>query len=57
MLGAALALACGVWTEDADFVGSCVAVWTTNRIEIFLKEQAKVIELKEWSFRSSLVLN
>src|SRR5215831_6970622 len=36
-LAAALGLACGVWTEDADFFGTGVAVWTTNRIEIFLK--------------------
>ena len=43
-LAAALALACPVWTEDADFFGTGVAVWTTNRIEIFLKEQVKSLE-------------
>jgi predicted nucleic acid-binding protein len=39
VLATALALACPVWTEDADFFGTGVAVWTTNRIEIFLREQ------------------
>ncbi|HSZ20131.1 MAG TPA: PIN domain-containing protein [Candidatus Acidoferrum sp.] len=41
ILAAALGLACPVWTEDADFFGTGVAVWTTNRIEIFLKAQSK----------------
>jgi predicted nucleic acid-binding protein len=44
VLATALALACPVWTEDEDFFGTGVAVWTTNRIEIFLKEQAKSLE-------------
>ena len=44
VLATALSLACGVWTEDADFFGTGIAVWTTNRIEIFLKEQAKLVE-------------
>ncbi|SRR5713226_4593425 len=47
VLATALALACGVWTEDADFFGTGIAVWTTNRIEIFLKEQAKSVESQE----------
>lgn len=47
VLAAALGLACGVWTEDADFFGTGIAVWTTNRIEIFLREQAKSIESQE----------
>ena len=37
VLASALALACGIWTEDADFFGTGVAVWTTSRIEIFLR--------------------
>ena len=41
VLATALGLACGLWSEDADFFGTGIAVWTTNRIEIFLKEQAK----------------
>ncbi|MGH9716200.1 MAG: PIN domain-containing protein [Candidatus Acidiferrales bacterium] len=36
-----------VWNEDADFFGTGIAVWTTNRIEIFLREQAKSIESQE----------
>ena len=40
-------LACAVWTEDADFSGTGVAVWTTNRIEIFLKGQAKSLESQD----------
>src|ERR1019366_5987781 len=44
ILATALAMACPVWTEDADFFGTGVAVWTTNRIEIFLQQQAKSLE-------------
>jgi predicted nucleic acid-binding protein len=44
VLASALALACGIWTEDADFFGTGVAVWTTSRIEIFLKSQRKANE-------------
>nr|WP_255779054.1 PIN domain-containing protein [Mycetohabitans sp. B8] len=25
-----------VWTEDADFFGTGVATWTTNRIQFYL---------------------
>jgi predicted nucleic acid-binding protein len=39
VLATALALACPIWTEDEDFFGTGVAAWTTNRIEIFLKQQ------------------
>lgn len=41
ILASALALSCAIWTEDADFFGTGVAVWTTNRIEIFLKSLIK----------------
>lgn len=41
ILATALALGCSLWTEDADFFGTGVAVWTTNRIELFLEEQVK----------------
>jgi len=47
VLATALGLACAVWTEDADFFGTGVAVWTTNRIEIFLKAQAQPLESQE----------
>ena len=44
VLATALGLACGVWTEDADFFGTGIAVWTTSSVEIFLKAQAKLLE-------------
>jgi predicted nucleic acid-binding protein len=47
VLATALGLACGVWTEDADFFGTGIAIWTTSRIEIFLKEQVKSLESGE----------
>jgi len=40
-------LACAIWSEDADFFGTGIAVWTTSRIEIFLLAQAKVPESEE----------
>lgn len=47
VLATALGLACAVWTEDADFFGTGIAVWTTNRVEIFLKAQAEALESGE----------
>jgi predicted nucleic acid-binding protein len=41
VLATALGLGCPIWTEDADFFGAGVAVWTTSRIEIFLKAELK----------------
>ena len=32
-----LALNCPIWTEDADFFGSGVATWTTDRVHLFLE--------------------
>jgi predicted nucleic acid-binding protein len=40
ILAAALALRCPIWTEDTDFFGCGVATWTTDRVEIYLKEIA-----------------
>jgi predicted nucleic acid-binding protein len=40
-LASALALGCGIWSEDADFFGTGIAVWTTSRMEIFLKSTLK----------------
>ena len=39
VLAIALGLDCDIWSEDQDFFGTGVAVWTTNRIEILLKSQ------------------
>ncbi|HXJ44564.1 MAG TPA: PIN domain-containing protein [Bryobacteraceae bacterium] len=47
VLASALALACPIWTEDADFFGTGVAVWTTTRVEIFLKQQAQILDFPE----------
>jgi predicted nucleic acid-binding protein len=40
VLATALAMASAIWTEDTDFFGTGIAVWTSNRIEIFLKAQS-----------------
>ena len=47
VLATALGLVCAVWTEDADFFGTGIAVWTTDRVEIFLKAQAEAHESEE----------
>jgi len=39
VLATALGFDCDIWSEDQDFFGTGVAVWTTSRIEIFLKSQ------------------
>jgi predicted nucleic acid-binding protein len=44
VLACAIALACGIWTEDTDFFGTGVAIWTTIRIEIFLKAASNRLE-------------
>jgi len=40
VLATALALACPIWTEE-DFFGTGASVWTTGRVEIFLKAQVE----------------
>jgi predicted nucleic acid-binding protein len=40
VLATALGLRCGLRTEDQDFFGTGVAVWTTNRIEILLEQES-----------------
>lgn len=47
VLAAALALACGIWTEDTDFFGTGIAVWTTSHIEIFLRAPTAACETDE----------
>jgi predicted nucleic acid-binding protein len=42
VLATALALSCAIWTEDTDFFGTGIAVWTTSRIEIFLKSKREL---------------
>ena len=39
VLASALALGCRpIWTEDTDFFGCGVATWTTDRVQMFLRE-------------------
>jgi predicted nucleic acid-binding protein len=40
ILASALALGCPIWTEDTDFFGCGVPTWTSDRVEIFLREQS-----------------
>ena len=40
-VAAALALACGVWTNDNDFLGTGVPTWTTESLTAWLERQAK----------------
>jgi predicted nucleic acid-binding protein len=47
VLASALGLGCPIWTEDADFFGTGVAVWTTTRVEIFLKQHADTLDSQE----------
>src|SRR5215469_998252 len=44
VLATALALGCGIWTEDVDFFGTGIGVWTPNRIEIFLDAEVQRLE-------------
>lgn len=39
-LACALTFDCPVWTEDADFFGTGVATWTTNRVKLYLAPKA-----------------
>jgi predicted nucleic acid-binding protein len=41
VLATALSLGYALWTEDRDFFGTGVAVWTTDRVEVFLEQQSK----------------
>ena len=38
VLAAAMALRCPIWTEEMDFFGCGVATWTSDRVEIYLKQ-------------------
>lgn len=47
VLAAALALDCAIWTEDTDFFGTGVAVWTTKNVEIFLKAEMRLLQAEQ----------
>lgn len=36
VLACAMTLGCPIWTEDADFFGTGVATWTSDRIALYL---------------------
>lgn len=36
VVACALMLECPIWTEDADFFGTGVATWTTDRVALYL---------------------
>lgn len=36
VLACAMTIGCPVWMEDADFFGTGVATWTTDRVELYL---------------------
>lgn len=38
ILASALGLGCPIWTEDTDFFGCGVATWTSDRVQMFLRE-------------------
>ena len=44
VLATALALESPIWTEDADFFGTGVATWTTDRIELLLRQAQADVE-------------
>ncbi len=37
ILATAMTLDCPVWTEDKDFFGTGVPIWTSDRVELYLK--------------------
>jgi predicted nucleic acid-binding protein len=37
IVATSLLLDCPVWTEDHDFFGSGIATWTTNNVELYLR--------------------
>ena len=36
VLACAMTIGCPVWTEDADFFGTGVAIWPTDRVALYL---------------------
>ncbi len=39
VVATSLLLALPIWTEDQDFFGSGIAIWTTDRVELYLQER------------------
>jgi predicted nucleic acid-binding protein len=38
IVATAMLLRCPIWTEDRDFFGSGVATWTTENVELYLRD-------------------
>lgn len=38
VLACAMLIACPIWTEDADFFGTGVATWTSDRVEQYFED-------------------
>lgn len=38
VLACAMAIGRPIWTEDADFFGAGVPIWTTDRVELYFSE-------------------
>ena len=41
VVATALTLNCPIWTEDQDFFGSGISIWTTDRVHLFFQEDMK----------------
>lgn len=37
ILACAMAIGCPIWTEDADFFGTGIATWTTDRVQLYFE--------------------
>lgn len=40
VVAAAMLLDCAIWTEDQDFFGGGIATWTSDRVEMYLRESS-----------------
>lgn len=38
IVATSMLLDCAIWTEDQDFFGSGIATWTTNNVELYLRD-------------------
>ncbi len=53
VLAAALAFSCPIWTEDTDFFGTGIAVWTSDRIELFLQAEVRSLQVNQSEYPES----
>jgi len=44
ILALALVMDCPIWTQDQDFFGTGVATWTTNRVELYLRNKTSSVQ-------------